>query len=159
MRCFFQSSVFVFSDIQTPLQGLWFSIDALCDICFIIDILVKFRTRFLKHGVYITDISTLNYHHTREWTLFLDVVAVFPTDLFFIQSINPYLRLNRVLKVYRAVSVKISLTNCVLLWTGLRLTQGCPKSCLRRVSETISLATRILASNRKLKILTWRTYS
>ncbi|XP_076814198.1 uncharacterized protein LOC143460531 isoform X1 [Clavelina lepadiformis] len=90
------------ADIQIPWQGVWFTFDALCDLIYIIDIVIKFRTRYMQGGIYVKQIRMLNQQHRRHWTVVLDFLSIFPTDLFFIQSINPYYRLNRVLRLYRA---------------------------------------------------------
>nr|XP_039263695.1 cyclic nucleotide-gated cation channel alpha-3-like [Styela clava] len=89
------------SEIQSSWKDIWFTFDALCDLIFVVDIFIKFRTCYIKSGVFVSDLQQLNRHHRKEWTLFLDILAILPTDLLFIHSINPYFRLNRLFKIYR----------------------------------------------------------
>lgn len=104
---FFDKNQFLLSDLQTPYQTAWFILDAFCDLIYIADIIIKFRTRVVKHGIYVTDVTALTRHHMKKWTLALDIISLLPTDFFFVITINPYLRLNRILKVHRAVGVAI----------------------------------------------------
>nr|XP_002122672.1 cyclic nucleotide-gated cation channel alpha-4-like [Ciona intestinalis] len=92
------------TDIQTPWQGVWFAMDAISDLIYVIDIFIKFRTKFLKSGIYINDHNLIVRHRLHEWTILFDVISIFPSDLFFISHINPYYRMNRIARFYRTLT-------------------------------------------------------
>ena len=50
MGCFFFSSLM--ADVQTPYQYAWWSLDALADVIYAIDAVVKFRTEVYLNGMY-----------------------------------------------------------------------------------------------------------
>ena len=53
-------TAFLFNaDIQTNFKGLWLSLDTVCDVIYLIDIFIKFRTRRLQSGLYEKGIAEL----------------------------------------------------------------------------------------------------
>ena len=43
---------FLMADVQTPYQYAWWSLDALADVIYAIDAVVKFRTEVFMNGMY-----------------------------------------------------------------------------------------------------------
>ncbi|KAI8499453.1 cGMP-gated cation channel alpha-1 [Branchiostoma belcheri] len=54
-----------FADLQNNYSGAWFFLDYLCDIIYIIDIYICFRTWFLKDGAPVTDAGAITKRYKR----------------------------------------------------------------------------------------------
>lgn len=96
------------SEVHTPYQYVWWSLDAVCDLIYAVDAVIKFRTEIFVNGMYHTDLEKLNSLHVRDWSTLLDVLSVIPTDFFYLINENPLLRLNRILRFYRMTRFSVS---------------------------------------------------
>ncbi|NXJ69890.1 CNGB3 protein, partial [Rostratula benghalensis] len=99
-NCWFIPLRFVFP-YQTPSNTIyWFTIDVICDICYLCDLLIfQPRVQFLKGGDIISDRVEMKkyYHSSRKFQL--DVLSVLPFEvLYFFFGFNPAFRANRMLK-------------------------------------------------------------
>ncbi|XP_009571835.1 PREDICTED: cyclic nucleotide-gated cation channel beta-3, partial [Fulmarus glacialis] len=99
-NCWFIPLRFVFP-YQTPSNTVyWFTIDIICDICYLCDLLIfQPRVQFLKGGDIITDRVEMKkfYHSTMKFRL--DVISILPFEvLYFFFGFNPAFRANRLLK-------------------------------------------------------------
>ncbi|XP_040178713.1 cyclic nucleotide-gated olfactory channel-like [Rana temporaria] len=88
-----------FNDLQTSYIIVWLTLDYICDIIYIMDIVIRFRTGFLEQGRLVRDTKMLsdNYIHTLQFKL--DVLSILPTDLGYL-AIGlqwPEVRFNRLL--------------------------------------------------------------
>lgn len=64
-------------------SGSWYYFDFFLDIFFMLDIVVNFRTAFIKNGnTLVVDWKEIAIHYLRGW-LFIDVVASVPFEKFF----------------------------------------------------------------------------
>ncbi|XP_019646255.1 PREDICTED: cyclic nucleotide-gated cation channel alpha-3-like isoform X1 [Branchiostoma belcheri] len=91
-----------FADLQNNYSGAWFFLDYLCDIIYIIDIYICFRTWFLKDGAPVTDAAAITKRYKRSPFLFVDIGSILPLDLLYpATGVNPFLRIGRVLRLYR----------------------------------------------------------
>ncbi|KAM9302582.1 cyclic nucleotide-gated channel beta-3 [Morus bassanus] len=99
-NCWFIPLRFMFP-YQTPSNTIyWFTIDIICDICYLCDLLIfQPRVQFLKGGDIISDrVEMKKFYHssTKFW---LDVISVLPFEiLYFFFGFNPAFRANRMLK-------------------------------------------------------------
>uniref|UniRef100_A0A8D0FKJ1 Cyclic nucleotide gated channel subunit beta 3 n=1 Tax=Strix occidentalis caurina TaxID=311401 RepID=A0A8D0FKJ1_STROC len=101
-NCWFLPLRFVFP-YQTPSNTIyWFTVDILCDICYLCDLLIfQPRVQFLKGGdiivsIYIMIIVTFKLTSALQQ---LDVISVLPFEvLYFFFGFNPAFRANRMLK-------------------------------------------------------------
>ncbi|KAM5145379.1 cyclic nucleotide-gated channel alpha-2 [Mantella aurantiaca] len=88
-----------FDDLQTNFIIVWLTLDYVCDIIYIMDIIIRFRTGFLEQGMLVRDTKMLsdNYIHTLQFKL--DVLSILPTDLGYLAVglHRPELRFNRLL--------------------------------------------------------------
>ncbi|KRZ16170.1 Cyclic nucleotide-gated cation channel, partial [Trichinella zimbabwensis] len=92
----------VFDEYQHPYYIMWLVLDYCCDLIYICDMLIKFRTGYLEHGLMVRDLKKLALNYVKRLRFILDVVSILPTDVFYIylQNVNnPIVRLNRVFKL------------------------------------------------------------
>ncbi|KAK2527905.1 Cngb3 [Columba guinea] len=99
-NCWFIPLRFVFP-YQTPSNTVyWFTIDIICDICYLCDLLVfQPRVQFLKGGDIISDRVEMKKFYHSSMKFRLDVISVLPFEvLYFFFGFNPAFRANRMLK-------------------------------------------------------------
>ncbi|XP_010285305.1 PREDICTED: cyclic nucleotide-gated cation channel beta-1, partial [Phaethon lepturus] len=99
-NCWFIPLRFVFP-YQTPSNRMyWFTIDIICDICYLCDLLIfQPRVQFLKAGDIITDRVEMKKFYHSSVKFRLDVISVLPFELlYFLFGFNPAFRANRLLK-------------------------------------------------------------
>ncbi|NXG44055.1 CNGB3 protein, partial [Psilopogon haemacephalus] len=99
-NCWFIPLRFVFP-YQTPSNTIyWITIDIICDICYLCDLLVfQPRVQFLRGGDIISDKVEMRKFYYSSLKFRLDVASVLPFDvLYFFFGFNPAFRANRMLK-------------------------------------------------------------
>ncbi|XP_075599879.1 cyclic nucleotide-gated channel beta-3 [Balearica regulorum gibbericeps] len=99
-NCWFIPLRFVFP-YQTPSNTIyWFTIDIICDICYLCDLLIfQPRVQFLKGGDIISDRVEMKKFYHSSMKFWLDVISVLPFEvLYFFFGFNPAFRANRMLK-------------------------------------------------------------
>nr|XP_021135925.1 cyclic nucleotide-gated cation channel beta-3 [Columba livia] len=99
-NCWFIPLRFVFP-YQTPSNTVyWVTIDIICDICYLCDLLVfQPRVQFLKGGdIIVNRVEMKKFYHS-SMKFRLDVISVLPFEvLYFFFGFNPAFRANRMLK-------------------------------------------------------------
>lgn len=104
-----------FTDAQKQYETLWFVLDYIADVIYLLDILINLRMSFLENGIYIDNLSRLALTYIKSYQFGLDVLSLLPLDfLYLVFGIYPSLRVLRVLKYYKVfLSQKtiLSLTN------------------------------------------------
>ena len=91
-----------FPDINRVNLVAWMVTDYLCDLIYILDILVSMRTGYLEDGILQKDAEKLkrNYLHTLSFKL--DAAALVPLDvIYFFIGFEPAIRMNRLIKYHR----------------------------------------------------------
>ncbi|NXX82989.1 CNGB3 protein, partial [Urocolius indicus] len=99
-NCWFIPLRFVFP-YQTPSNTIyWFTIDIICDICYLCDLLIfQPRVQFLKGGDIISDKVEMKKFYHSSVKFRLDVISVLPFEvLYFFFGFNPAFRANKMLK-------------------------------------------------------------
>ncbi|KAM9575390.1 cyclic nucleotide-gated channel beta-3 [Guaruba guarouba] len=99
-NCWFIPLRFVFP-YQTPSNTIyWFTIDILCDICYLCDLLIfQPRVQFIRGGDIISDKVEMKKFYHSSIKFRLDVISVLPFEvLYFFFGFNPAFRANRMLK-------------------------------------------------------------
>ncbi|KAL3858090.1 hypothetical protein ACJMK2_012704 [Sinanodonta woodiana] len=92
-----------FREIQNGYV-VWYGLDGLCDLIYLLDIFAQFRTGYLNQGLLVYESSKLakNYMHSKCFVL--DIVSLIPLDfLQFYLGPHALLRFPRFLKVYRGL--------------------------------------------------------
>ncbi|XP_074671133.1 cyclic nucleotide-gated channel alpha-3 isoform X3 [Strix aluco] len=92
-----------FDELQIDHIKLWLFLDYGCDIIYVLDMFVRFRTGFLEQGLLVQDEKKLRDHYTKTVQFKLDVLSLLPTDLAYLKfGLNyPELRFNRLLRISR----------------------------------------------------------
>ncbi|XP_029882553.1 cyclic nucleotide-gated cation channel beta-1 isoform X1 [Aquila chrysaetos chrysaetos] len=86
---------------QTPANiHCWLLMDYLCDLVYLLDILVfQTRLQFVQGGDIITDKKAMKENYLRSQRFKMDVVCLLPLDFFYFKvGVNPLLRFPRCLK-------------------------------------------------------------
>lgn len=101
----------VFWELNNAVPALWWTLDYVCDVIYIVDIFVHAHEGYLEQGLLVTDPAKLRLHYlqTKRWRS--DVLALVPTDVLYlwwppfacdVQVPCPVLvRLNRLFKLPR----------------------------------------------------------
>ncbi|XP_050427217.1 cyclic nucleotide-gated cation channel alpha-3 isoform X2 [Adelges cooleyi] len=93
---------FAFSEINRNTLVVWFCLDYLCDLLYVIDILFHFRTGYLEDGVLQTDAVKLRNHYMNSTTFYIDCLCLLPLDFLYLSiGFNSILRSFRIVKIYR----------------------------------------------------------
>ncbi|XP_053561433.1 cyclic nucleotide-gated cation channel alpha-3 [Bombina bombina] len=92
-----------FDELQKTQVILWLVLDYSADLIYVLDTLVRFRTGFLEQGLLVKDAKKLKEHYTKTFQFKLDMLSLFPTDLFYFKlGLNyPELRFNRLFRFSR----------------------------------------------------------
>ncbi|KAJ8312429.1 hypothetical protein KUTeg_009802 [Tegillarca granosa] len=91
-----------FYEIHQGRLHIWISFDILCDIIYILDIVVQFRTGYLDQGLMVYDSSKLARNYLKSKCLYLDFLCLIPLDLIQFQiGVHPMIRFPRFVKIYR----------------------------------------------------------
>ena len=93
---------FAFQEINSDNISVWFSLDYLADLLYVMDIAFHFRTGYLEDGVLQTDSVKLRIHYMNTTKFYIDCLCLLPLDFLYL-SIGFYsiLRCFRLVKVYR----------------------------------------------------------
>ncbi|XP_050525308.1 cyclic nucleotide-gated cation channel alpha-3 [Daktulosphaira vitifoliae] len=93
---------FAFCEINRNTIVVWFCLDYLCDLLYVIDILFHFRTGYLEDGVLQTDAVKLRNHYMNSTTFYIDCLCLLPLDFLYLSiGFNSILRSFRIVKIYR----------------------------------------------------------
>jgi hypothetical protein len=97
-----------FPRAQTEFNVVWLFFDYFCDLVYLLDVLISFRTGFLEEGILIANTKKIASSYTKSKRFVADVLSLLPTDILYViypDSI-PTLRLNRLIKSYKSFKVK-----------------------------------------------------
>ncbi|XP_075053727.1 cyclic nucleotide-gated channel alpha-4 [Mixophyes fleayi] len=92
-----------FTEVQYKYLNVWLSMDYMCDILYIMDIIASFHTGFLQEGILVTDRHQIGRKYVFSSKFRWDLLSILPTDfLYFKFGIHtPSVRINRFLRVHR----------------------------------------------------------
>lgn len=89
-------------ELQGLAPGTWLACDCFTDLVFLLDVVVQFRTGYLKQGLMVYNSRKLARHYFRSRSFVMDLTALLPLDLLQIKfGFNPMLRFLRFFKIYR----------------------------------------------------------
>ncbi|XP_064455662.1 cyclic nucleotide-gated channel rod photoreceptor subunit alpha-like [Ornithodoros turicata] len=93
---------FSFREISESSIYMWFALDYLADLIYILDILFHFRTGYLEEGVLQTDSEKLRAHYMNSTMFYIDALCLLPLDFLYLSiGFNSILRCFRLVKIYR----------------------------------------------------------
>ncbi|KAM3837779.1 cyclic nucleotide-gated channel alpha-4 [Vipera latastei] len=91
---------FCFPELQQRYLLLWLALDYLCDLLYLMDIVVHFHTGFLEDGSLVQDRTQISRRYRRSSAFLWDFLSVLPTDLLYLYVGlgRPAVRANRFLR-------------------------------------------------------------
>ena len=93
---------FAFEEINHHNMAVWFSLDYLADLLYILDVGFHFRTGFLEDGVLQTDSVKLRLHYMNSTMFYIDCLCLLPLDFLYLSiGFKSMLRCFRLVKIYR----------------------------------------------------------
>ncbi|XP_012279037.1 cyclic nucleotide-gated cation channel alpha-3 [Orussus abietinus] len=93
---------FAFQEINGETLVVWFCLDYLSDLLYLVDIVFHFRTGYLEDGVLQTDATKLRHHYMNSTTFYIDCLCLLPLDFLYLSiGFNSILRSFRLVKIYR----------------------------------------------------------
>ncbi|XP_076012959.1 cyclic nucleotide-gated channel alpha-4 [Genypterus blacodes] len=92
-----------FNTIALSYLAVWLTLDYLCDLLYVADMIIRARTGYLEQGILIKDQTQLREFYLHSSHFIRDLASLMPTDLFyFVFGIHtPLVRINRLLRTAR----------------------------------------------------------
>uniref|UniRef100_A0A8C0YFV6 Cyclic nucleotide gated channel subunit alpha 1 n=1 Tax=Cyprinus carpio carpio TaxID=630221 RepID=A0A8C0YFV6_CYPCA len=92
-----------YEELQTDYLILWFILDFLSDLVYVLDMVFRTRTGYLEQGLLVKDEKKLRDRYMQTFQFKLDLASMVPTDiLYFYFGLNyPEIRMNKLLRVNR----------------------------------------------------------
>ena len=113
---------FAFEEAQNDYATLWWVLDTISDVIYILDIFINCRVGFVEEGILVKDTNRACKRYLRSIHFYLDIFCVMPLELlYFVTGIQPILRFPRLLKVYKSREIKNRLESRARHPTGVRV--------------------------------------
>lgn len=94
-----------FPEIVNGRLTMWILLDVVCDIIYILDIGVQFRTGYLEQGLMVYSSRKLYERYAFSQYFIIDIISIIPLDFVqFAIGLHPMLRFPRFLKAHRLYS-------------------------------------------------------
>ncbi|KTF90551.1 hypothetical protein cypCar_00024092 [Cyprinus carpio] len=92
-----------FYAIEEKFVATWLTLDYICDLFYVLDTVIGFRTGFLEQGILVRDLSLLKKRYMRSSRFKWDIASLLPTDLLYLKLgiHTPLVRVNRFLRTSR----------------------------------------------------------
>ena len=98
---------FAFVEAQDNHSTLWWVLDSVADLIYLLDIFVNCRVGFFEEGILLRDPKLACKGYIISWKFFLDIISLLPLEfLYFKTGVKPILRFPRLLKIYKSQEVK-----------------------------------------------------
>lgn len=85
----------IFWNLHNYWSAIWYTIDYICDVIYLLDMIANSRTGYLEQGILIRDTRRLLTHYLSSVAFKLDVISILPTDLAYFY-LPPRCQTNRV---------------------------------------------------------------
>ncbi|ESN90199.1 hypothetical protein HELRODRAFT_90895, partial [Helobdella robusta] len=96
---------YVFWELQNSKLSLWICLDYVCDVIYLMDMFVQFKTgnSYLEQGIIMTESKMMKQNYMSKAIFKIDIMSVIPTDVlyFFVSTNLVIIRLNRILRFHR----------------------------------------------------------
>ncbi|EYC11117.1 hypothetical protein Y032_0052g2232 [Ancylostoma ceylanicum] len=94
--------IFIFDDVYIGYFYYWLYLNLFFDCIFLLDILIQSRTTYTFDGSEVKNVKMTSKNYYRSYRIYLDVLALVPTDFFLIfYSTISLVRAIRLFKAYR----------------------------------------------------------
>ncbi|XP_048455732.1 cyclic nucleotide-gated channel rod photoreceptor subunit alpha-like [Rhincodon typus] len=92
-----------FEELQSDYLSMWFVLDYVSDVIYIIDMYLRTKTGYLEQGLLVSDAKKLREKYFATIQFKLDVISLIPTDFlyFYLGLEYPEIRLNRLARISR----------------------------------------------------------
>ncbi|KAM8976883.1 cyclic nucleotide-gated channel alpha-4 [Pelodytes ibericus] len=108
-----------FTEVQYRYLNVWLSLDYLCDLLYIMDIIANFHTGFLEEGILVTHRGQIAKKYMVSAKFRWDVLSVLPTDFLYLKfgihtpavRVNRFLRFNRLFESFDRTETRIPYPN------------------------------------------------
>lgn len=98
---------FAFVEAQDNYATLWWGLDSVADLVYMLDIVVNCRVGFYEEGILIRDPKLAYKRYIMSWRFLLDILSILPLEfLYFETGVKPILRFPRLLKTYKSQEAK-----------------------------------------------------
>lgn len=98
---------FAFLDAQEDYATLWWVLDTVSDLIYLLDIAINCRVGFVEEGILVKDSKRVCRKYLKSLSFCLDVLSVLPLELlYFHTGVQPILRFPRLLKIHKSQSIK-----------------------------------------------------
>ncbi|CAL8080744.1 unnamed protein product [Calicophoron daubneyi] len=114
-----------FTELQSKHSELWYSLDGIADLIYILDFVAQIGTTYLECGLTVLNRRKMAWRYIRSIDFRLDILSVVPMDMLqFHFGVQPMLRFPRFIKIYRAQEWKSKVENRSIfpnLWRVINL--------------------------------------
>ncbi|KAM4697250.1 cyclic nucleotide-gated channel alpha-4 [Discoglossus pictus] len=108
-----------FTEVQHRYLAVWLSLDYLCDLLYLMDIIASFHTGYLEEGILVTDWRQIAKHYMVSSKFRWDLLSLLPTDLLYIKlglhmpavRVNRFLRFHRLFEAFDRTETRIPYPN------------------------------------------------
>nr|XP_020647528.1 cyclic nucleotide-gated cation channel alpha-4 [Pogona vitticeps] len=92
-----------FQELQQKYLWVWLALDCLCDLLYLLDMVVHFHTGFLDQGILIQDRAKISQRYRRSAPFLWDLASLLPTEVLYllVGTNQPAVRANRFLRTPR----------------------------------------------------------
>ena len=92
-------------DIHTNCKPLWFTLDYLCDVLYLLDIFMQMRSGYLEQGILVLDDKKLAMKYIKSRYFVIDLICLTPLDFLYLVTTRTHtlIRFPRLFKGYRYV--------------------------------------------------------
>lgn len=92
---------YAFQEINSDNIAIWFTLDYIADLIYVLDIAFHFRTGYMEEGVLQTDSTKLRIHYMNRTMFYIDCLCLLPLDFLYLSiGFRSILRCFRLVKVY-----------------------------------------------------------
>lgn len=97
-----------FLEAQSEFKIVWMVFDYICDLIYLVDMVISLRTGYLDQGILVIDNKKIALSYIKSNRFFLDILSLIPTDfIHVVYSVDLSLvRLNRLIKSYKSLRIK-----------------------------------------------------
>uniref|UniRef100_H2MXQ7 Cyclic nucleotide gated channel subunit alpha 1 n=1 Tax=Oryzias latipes TaxID=8090 RepID=H2MXQ7_ORYLA len=110
-----------FEELQTDYLILWFFLDFVSDILYLLDMVFRTRTGYLEQGLLVKDEKKLRERYMISFQFKMDMVSMIPTDIFYLIlgvtypeiRLNKLLRFNRMMEFFQRTETRTNYPNAL----------------------------------------------
>ncbi|XP_028998796.1 cyclic nucleotide-gated channel rod photoreceptor subunit alpha [Betta splendens] len=110
-----------FEELQTDYLVMWFVVDLVSDLIYLMDMFFRTRTGFLEQGLLVKDEHRLRQRYINSFQFKLDLASIVPTDLLYVVCgvsypeirLNKLLRFNRMLEFFQRTETRTNYPNAL----------------------------------------------